>query len=159
MPAVLRAMQRHVTEGPVAGLSASSPTERDQFVARDRAVLAEGSTANPPPVRAADGPKRGRLKQSTARNLLDRLTARAAAVLAVRHDWTVPFDNNQAERDVRLVKVQQKVSGTFRDAGGADAFCRIRGYLSTLRKQGRDVLTALDLVMSGQPPMPSFMPE
>jgi transposase len=156
---LLRELQRHVAQGRAAGQTASAPVERDQFVVRYRALLADGYAANPPPVRAADGPRRGRLKQSPARNLLDRLTAREAEVLAFLHDWTVPFDNNQAERDLRMIKVQQKISGTFRDPAGADAFCRLRGYISTLRKQGRYVLTALTETLAGQPPRPALLPE
>ena len=157
--AVLGEMKRHVDQGRAAGQTASPPAARAAFVARYRDVLATGSAANPPPQRSADGPQRGRLKQSKARNLLDRLTGHEAEVLAFLHDWTVPFDNNQAERDLRMVKVQQKISGTFRDERGADAFCRIRGYIGTLRKQARQVLPALEGALLGQPPFPCLRPE
>lgn len=157
--ALLVAIKRHVDHGRAAGQPGSPPAACDAFVARYRELLAEGYAANPPPQRAPDGPQRGRLKQSKARNLLDRLTAREAEVLAFVHDWTVPFDNNQAERDLRMIKVQQKISGTFRDATGADAFCRIRGYIATLRKQAHQILTALELTFTGHPPMPCLHPE
>ena len=68
-------------------------------------------------------------------------------------------DNNQAERDLRMLKVHQKISGTFRDPAGAAAFCRICGYLATLRKQARHVLTALEQTCAGHPPMPALLPE
>lgn len=100
--------------------------------------------------------KRGKAKQHPARNLLDRLRKYQRAVWAFLEDLRVPFDNNQAERDVRMVKVQQKVSGTFRSTDGAIAFCRIRGYLSTLRKQGMQVFPALEATLRGQPLLPSF---
>ena len=71
-------------------------------------------------------------------------------------DFRVPFDNNLAERDLRMLKVQQKISGCFRSAQGADAFCRLRSYISTMRKQGHRLLTALETVLAGSPLFPSF---
>jgi transposase len=93
----------------------------------------------------------GRHKQSAAKNLLDDLLRRAEQVLAFLDDLSVPFTNNQAERDLRMVKVQQKIAGTFRSEDGATAFCRIRSYLSTMRKQGHAMLAALAAVFTGQP--------
>jgi hypothetical protein len=77
------------------------------------------------------------------RNLLDHLFHHQEAILAFLGDVAVPFDNNEAERDLRMLKVQQKISGTFRSAAGAAAFCRIRGVLSTRAKQGTAQLAAL----------------
>ena len=101
---------------------------------------------------------KGRRKQSAARNLLDRLSKEQEAVLTFVHNLAVPFDNNLAERDLRMIKVQQKISGCFRSFAGATAFCRIRGYLSTLRKQGLALLNALEQVLLGHPIFPDFSP-
>jgi transposase len=99
---------------------------------------------------------KGRIKQSAARNLLDRLRKHQRAVFCFLEDLRVEFDNNQAERDLRMIKVQQKVSGCFRSLAGAQAFSRIRGYVSTLRKQGLPLLPALQATLSGHPLLPSF---
>jgi transposase len=101
---------------------------------------------------AEDVPKRGgRRKQSAAKNLLDDLLRRAEQVLAFLDDLRIPFTNKQAERGLRMVKVQQKIAGTFRSEQGATAFCRIRSYLSTMRKQGYTMLTALAAVFALHP--------
>jgi transposase len=99
---------------------------------------------------------KGRVKQSAARNLLDRLRTHQQAVFCFLEDLRVEFDNNLAERDLRMIKVQQKVSGCFRSLAGAQAFSRIRGYVSTLRKQGLPLLPALQATLSGHPLLPSF---
>jgi len=123
-------------------------------------ILAEGYLANPPPgpPRKSEQGKRlpGRAKQSPARNLLDRFSQRKWEVLRFLHDFAVPFDNNQAERDLRMITVQQKVSGGFRTELGIAIFCRIRRYLSTLRKQGIALLPALDHTLAGHPVLPAF---
>ena len=126
-----------------------------RFEARYRKLLSEGFAANPPP-QTPRRTKRGRVKQSPARNLLLRLQAGMKQTLAFLYDFSVPFDNNLAERDVRMMKVKQKVSGGFRSSGGADAFCAVRSYISTLRKQGRSVLPALEAVFLGKPLYPNF---
>jgi transposase len=116
-------------------------------------ILRQGFEANPlpdqPPPR-----KRGRKKQSPARNLLDRLRQHQAETLAFMHDFRVPFDNNLAERDLRMVKLKVKISGTFRTRLGADTFCAIRSYLSTVRKHGCNAIQALHDAFLGQPFMP-----
>jgi hypothetical protein len=84
------------------------------------------------------------------------MEGRHPSVLAFMDDFAVPFDNNLAERDLRMIKVHQKVSGCFRSFVGAEQFCRIRGYISTLRKQGADVLTALQSVFNANPFVPAL---
>ena len=108
------------------------------------------------PVAPALGPKRrGRLKQSKARNLLDRFRDHHAEILAFMRDFAVPFDNNQSERDPRMMKPRRKISGTFRNFQALLNFCRIRGYVSTARKNGINALDALQRVFLGHP----FVPE
>lgn len=118
------------------------------------ALLAQGWQANPPPEKP-ELAKRGRLKQSTAQNLLQRLGKYQAAVLAFIHDFRVPFDNNLAERDLRMMKVKQKISGAFRTQLGAEIFADLRSYISTVRKQGQNVLAAIQHALLGQPFIPT----
>ncbi len=112
-------------------------------------LVRQGLELNPEAARNAlpvDG-----LSGKPARNLLLRMQRKKQEVLRFMTDFCVPFDNNQAERDLRMVKLQQKVSGCFRSEEGARQFCRIRGYISTMRKQGRGVLQALDRACRGAP--------
>ena len=150
---LLRQMKAAVEQARDAGLRSLSSTRRDALVARYRELLAAGHAANPPPERRPR--QRGRVKQTPARNLLERLWLGQEEVLAFLDDFTIPFDNNLAERDVRMLKVQQKVSGCFRSDWGADAFACLRGDLSTLRKQGVALLAALETVVAGHPFYPA----
>lgn len=128
--------------------------EREKLIAQYFSVLVSGfavHTAHAPPENGGFPKRAGRKKQQASKKLLDALLKRADQVLGFLQDLCVPFDNNLAERDLRMIKVQQKISGTFRSAEGADAFCSIRSYLSTMRKQGRSMLEAMTAVFAGSP--------
>jgi transposase len=152
---LLLAMKEATETARARGHACLSPPELAAFLIRFQTVVDEGDQLHPrlPPPKG----HRGKAKQHPTRNLWDRLSKHQNAVLRFVHDLEVPFDNNLAERDIRMVKVQQKVSGAFRSSEGAGSFCRIRGYLSTLRKQGIQVFSALQATVSGQPVLPSFL--
>jgi transposase len=120
---------------------------------RYRNAIAAGYKANPPPKPTKSC---GPTKLSTGANLVRRLDKYQQETLAFLYNFDVPFDNNQAERDIRMIKVKQKVSGCFRTEGGADALCTTRGYISTMRKQGHNVLAILYAVCQGVPTQPDL---
>lgn len=132
----------------------SLPPERlAHYERRYDAILQDAWAANPPP-EPPPVTRRGRQKQSPSRNLLDRFTRHKLQTLAFMYDFRVPFDNNQAERDIRMVKLKTKISGTFRTRLGADAFCVLRSYLSTVRKHGSNIIQSIHDACLGQPFMP-----
>jgi transposase len=151
---LLLEMKSAVEQARLHGDERLSEVERRAFVSRYEELLALGLAANPPPQRRSG--QRGRLKQSPALNLLERLCFGQREVLAFLDDCTIPFDNNQAEQDLRMLKAQQKIAGSFRADSGSEAFARIRGYLSSMRKQGVALLAALQTVFSGQPLYPAL---
>jgi transposase len=152
---ILLTKMKNVTDhARILGQGSLSAEDVQGLYTQFLALLDQGDQVHP---RAPATPgKRGKAKQHPARNLLDRLRTHQDAVLAFLYDLDVPFDNNLAERDVRMVKVQQKISGCFRSDEGAISFCRIRGYLSSLRKQGLPLFAALEATLRGQPLLPSF---
>jgi len=125
-----------------------------------RRIVTAGWDANPLPhaekSQPPGEPRRGRPAQSKAQNLLSRLEGYERETLAFVYDFDVPFDNNQAERDLRMLKVQQKISGGFRSPEGAECFARIRGYLVTMRKQAQPMLAAITSIFQGHPVVPSL---
>jgi transposase len=157
---VLVLAQRQVEAARARGAQEMDAATREAIECEYRRLVQEGWQANPAAAEPASappaGPRRGRAAQSKARNLLARLDGSERETLAFVDDFDVPFENNQAERDLRMMKVQQKISGGFRSAEGAHYFGRIRGYLSTMRKQAQPMLTAIEHVFLGHPVVPSL---
>jgi transposase len=152
---LLRTAWAWVKRAQAAGDLQLPLADQERVLALFDEIVAQADQQNPPQPRQAG--QRGRVAQSDARNLLDRLILYKAAYLRFVSDFRVPFDNNLAERDLRMSKLQQKISGCFRTSLGADIFCRVRGYISTLRKQGHHLLSALYSLFSATPffPLPA----
>jgi len=129
-----------------------SPDESERWRQRYRKLLEKAEIECPPPDESQRKGKRGRLKRSKARNLLERLREFEQDVLRFMVVAEVPFTNNQGENDLRMTKVQQKISGCFRSMEGAKIFCRVRSYLSTCRKHGLSATQALTLLFQGKHP-------
>ncbi|MDP3563342.1 MAG: IS66 family transposase [Methanoregula sp.] len=128
-----------------------TPHKIADFEDRYFQIIEKGLNEIPIPDNSDFHGKRGRKKQSKAKNLIDRCIIFQREILSFMHNFSIPFSNNQAERDIRMIKLQQKISGTFRSEEGAAAFCRIRGYLSTVKKNDRPVLASLVSAFQGKP--------
>jgi transposase len=115
-------------------------------------IIKQGEIECPEPVRPKKKGKRGRIKKSKSRNLLERLRDYENDTLRFMENALVPFSNNLGENDIRMTKVQQKISGCFRSIDGAKIFCLVRSYLSTCRKQGIKSSHALELLFNGRLP-------
>ena len=120
-----------------------------------RRLLEESENECPPPDETKRMGQRGRVKRSKARNLLERLKDYEEDVLRFMDNSDVPFTNNQGENDIRMTKVQQKISGCFRSTEGAEIFCRVRGYLSTCRKHGVSSSHAMEMLFEKK--LPDFV--
>jgi transposase len=131
---------------------ALNPKTLQKFEKRYAAILDLAEISNPlPPKSQAASHKRGKQARTKARNLLDRMRLYKADILRFMHDPEVPFDNNLAERDIRMSKVKQKISGGFRSDQGSAAFDRIRSYIATAIKQQISVFSAIQAAISGKP--------
>jgi transposase len=129
--------------------------ESQKYRLKYRVILKQGEIECPEPIRPKKKGKRGRIKKSKSRNLLERLRDYEQDALRFMDNGHVPFSNNLGESDIRMTKVQQKISGCFRSMDGAHIFCRVRSYLSTCRKQGVKSSLALDLLFNGK--LPDFL--
>jgi transposase len=151
MKELLETMNRKVTDAGGALDAQNSQKYRQQY----KTLIQQAEIECPEPINPKEKGKRGRIKKSKSRNLLERLRDYEGDTLRFMDMDYVPFTNNLSENDIRMTKVQQKISGCFRSIDGARIFCRVRGYLSTCRKQGVKSSHALDLLFNGK--MPDFL--
>jgi transposase len=146
---LLLKIKKTVDDCKTNGKSKLSAGRIKSFEGEYKRILSEGLTEIP---KLEEMPKkRGRTKQHPTKNLWDRLYEYREETLAFMYDFNVPFTNNQGERDIRMAKLKQKISGCFRSQHGAKIFCRIRGYISTARKNGHNTLEALTKTFEGNP--------
>ncbi len=127
-----------------------TPEQKEPWLKQYHEILSEGWENNPLPEKPPKK-KRGRPAKTKTQNLLTRFSDFEESALAFLHDINVPFTNNLAEQDIRMIKVRLKISGCFRTVQGAEHFARIRSYFSTARKQGRNVLDSITDAFKGVP--------
>jgi len=153
MDALLRALHEEVKDAKAASEDSLDPVVAACYRVAYEQIIALGHQQNPPPtVRTG---KRGPIGRSVSANLLRRLDEQREQVLRFAHDFQIPLDNNLVERDIRMIKIQQKISGSWRTTTGADSFLALRAYISTTRKQGRDTIDALARLAKHQPWLPA----
>lgn len=153
MDELLREIKAVVEKATEQGHTALEPGRLAAFKRRYGKIIALGHRQSPPIAKRTG--RRGPIRQSPTRNLLLRLDRQRAEVLRFASDLRVPFDNNLCERDLRMIKLQQKISGSWRTVDGAQRFLALRSYISTTRKQGRDLLDALGRLVDGDPWLPA----
>ena len=129
----------------------------DKYQKKYNRILCTGLKVNP--LKTKRTAKRGKIGQTKSRRLLDRFKKHSEKVLAYMYDFSVPFENNLAERDLRMIKVQQKISGCFRSEDGATGFLKIRGYISIVKKQAYDVMDAISKTFLENNPNSNLLPE
>jgi len=146
---------KEICEATSENCLAEDSAELASIRLRYDALIAKGLAQNLPPPQRLEKKKRGRRKQSKAKNLLDRLRDFKTEVLAFLAHPLIPFDNNQGERDIRMAKLKQKISGCFRGETGGKIFSRIRGYVSTLRKNDLKILDGIQSAFDQSPKLPT----
>ena len=143
-----------------AGKKRLAVRREQEFLTRYERIVGEAGKLYPPLKRKKYRSKTRRPRESpivaAARKLVNRLGAKRDEILLFMRDFSVPFDNNQAERDLRMLKVKQKISGCFRTERGAEEFCQMRSYISTMKKQGHSVMATIRSVFAGKTMMPAL---
>jgi len=157
MDRLLRDLHDVVGRARASGKDHLEPSELAGYRATYEQIITLGHHTNP----AGTIPtgKRGVIRQTPAHNLLVRLDRDREAVLRFAHDFRVPFDNNQAERDIRMIKLQQKISGCWRTITGAEQFLALRSYLSTASKHHQPIAHALTALAARHPWLPAASPQ
>jgi transposase len=142
---LLREGNTFVNQAKIDGQEQLLPDILHDLHRRWNKAVDDAYAANPPPTGKRRGPIRA---------LIDRMRGAVTEIWRFAHDFTVPFDNNQAERDIRMIKLQVKISGGWRGEDGARHWLRVREYISTAAKHGMHILTALRDTITGSPWLP-----
>jgi transposase len=160
MKTLLLDIKAAVGKARETGKKRLSLREKKEYLSRYAQIVSEAGKLYQPLKRKKYRAKTRRPRESpivaAARKLVNRLVARRDEILLFMRDFRVPFDNNQSERDLRMLKVKQKISGCFRTEKGADEFCRMRSYVSTMKKQGYEIMEAIKSVYAGKVLMPAL---
>jgi len=151
MACLLIELKNTVETAKHAGQTTLEPDTLAGYQARYRQLITAGYSQNAEPERTG---KRGRPRQGPTRSLLLRIDQYQDDVLRFATNFEVNFDNNQAERDIRMIKLQQKISGCWRSERGAESFLALRSYIQTARKQSQDILAVLQAAAEGRPWLP-----
>jgi transposase len=160
MKKLLLEIKAAVSKAGAAGKERLAVRQEKEFLARYERIVLEAGKLYEPLQRKKGHSKTRRPKESpimaAARKLVNRLGDKRDEILLFMSDFKVPFDNNQAERDLRMLKVKQKISGCFRTPRGADEWCRVRSYVSTMKKQGHSLMETIKSVYAGKVVMPAL---
>ena len=158
MKALLLDIKGAVGDAGAAGKKRLAVRQKKEFLSKYDQIVDKAGKLYEPLQRKKGPAKTARKRESpivaAARKLVNRLAAKRDEILLFMHDFLVPFDNNQSERDLRMLKVKQKISGCFRTSVGAQEFCRLRSYVATMKKQGRSVMETIKSVFAGTIIMP-----
>lgn len=153
MASLLIEIKRRVDALKDQGQSSMDTQEISKYEALFKDIITKGKLEQPVPVCE----KTGKPKKNAAHRLLARLEKYDIETLSFIYDFDIPFDNNLAERDIRMVKLRQKISGCFRGEKGPKVFCRIRSYISTCRKNSQKVMDSLVKAVKGEPFIPQTL--
>jgi len=155
MGSLLTEIKREVDSLKSKGSTFMAESDIKSYDEKYKLIIAKGKIEDAEKCLVKISKKTGKPVKSDALRLLLKLEEYNVETLSFMYDFKIPFDNNQAERDIRMIKLRQKISGCFRSDDGGNLFCRIRSYISTCTKNGQDILESLKSAMKGDP----FIPE